>query len=217
MPILEIINSPIIFIAAIIGFLLAITINKWSQGKFAIGQNDSTSKLAGRYSLNPFKHLDIWGTIYFLISGVGWGKPVPINPFNLKNPQVTPIKIIFVGFLSNIILALLISIPIRFFNFNILIPHTFVTEQIISFLQVIIEVNLLFIVFNLIPIPPLDGSKILFAFISQESQVTLEKIGPFILFALLIAAFFTKFNIFSLAIFPIIQYLNYLITAFPFS
>jgi Zn-dependent protease len=216
MLILKLIANPLLFIISILGFLIGITVNKWAQAKTAVASGDLTPKLANRLTFNPFKHLDFWGTVYFLISGTGWAKPVPINPFNLKSPQKTPVKIILMGFLANIILALIISIPVRLFNFGI-IPSTIITQQINSCLQIIIEINLLIVIFNLIPIPPLDGSKILFAFMSQETQVLWARIGTFILFGLLIAALLTSFNIFSLIILPITQYLNYLVTAFPFS
>jgi len=216
MLLLNVISNPILAIGFLLGIVLALTIHEYSHAWAAVRAGDMTPKLAGRLTLNPLAHLDPLGTIFLLLAGFGWGKPVPINPFNLPHPQRSQALISLAGPLSNILMALIIAIPIRLFNFHI-IPDTLLTQQIISILQIVVEINLLLAVFNLIPIPPLDGSKVLFAFTSQETQVAIEAIGPWILFGLLFLAFLTPFNIFTSTILPIVQYLNYLVTAFPFS
>ncbi|MCD6195083.1 site-2 protease family protein [bacterium] len=216
MLILNVLSNPLLAIAFLVGILLAISVHEFAHALAAVRAGDLTPKLAGRLTLNPLAHLDPLGTLFLLLAGFGWGKPVPINPFNLPNPQKSQAWIALAGPLANIILALILAIPIRLSHFG-LWPEGLIAAQIIQILQIIIELNLLLAVFNLLPIPPLDGSKIIFAFVSQETQVAIEQIGPWVLFALLFLSFATPVNIFSATLFPLIQYLNYLITAFPFS
>ena len=216
MLLLQVLNSPILAIGFLAGILLAISIHEYAHAWAAVKAGDLTPKLAGRLTLNPVAHLDLLGTIFLLLAGFGWGKPVPINPFNLKDPQKSQAWIALAGPVANILLASLLSIPIRLDQFG-LWPHTLLALKALEVLHIIIEINLLLAVFNLLPIPPLDGSKILFAFVSQETQVAIEQIGPWILFVLLFISFATPFNIFSATLLPLVQYLNYLVTAFPFT
>lgn len=215
MLILNVLSNPLLAVGFLVGILSAIAVHEFAHALAAVKAGDPTPKLAGRLTLNPLAHLDPLGTIFLLLAGFGWGKPVPINPFNLPNPQRSQAWISLSGPLANIILALILSTPIRLSQFGIW-PEGLAATQILQILQIIIEINLLLAVFNLLPIPPLDGSKILFAFVSQETQVAIEQIGPWVLFALLFLSFATPLNIFSATLYPLIQYLNYLITTFPF-
>ncbi len=216
MLILNVLSSPLLALGFLIGIISALSIHEFAHAWAAVKSGDLTPKLAGRLTLNPLAHLDPLGTIFLLLAGFGWGKPVPINPFNLPNPQKSQAWIALAGPLANIVLAFIVAIPIRLFNLG-LFPQSLFSTLLLPILHIVVEINLLLAVFNLLPIPPLDGSKILFAFVSQETQVAIEQIGPWILLGLLFLSFATPFNIFSATLLPLVQYLNYLVTAFPFS
>jgi len=151
----------------LIVLLISITIHEVSHGAMANRLGDPTAKMMGRLSLNPLKHLDpigsflvpllLWFTIGFPI---GWAKPVPINPYNIRDQKYGEAKIALAGPAANLILATIFGLTLRF------MPQT--SSQLIAlgnFMDIIIRVNILLAVFNLIPIPPLDGSKILSAFV----------------------------------------------------
>jgi Zn-dependent protease len=150
---------------AIIIVILSAVIHEVSHGFVAYKLGDPTAKLAGRLTLNPLKHLDPFGSIILpiflsLIPGgiiFGWAKPVPYNPFNLKNPEKGAAQIALAGPLSNFILAFLFGVVVRL-TFNS--PSPFLNN--VNFLAtLIVMINITLGVFNLVPIPPLDGAKVL--------------------------------------------------------
>jgi Zn-dependent protease len=132
-----------------IALLIAITIHEFSHALAADKLGDPTASLAGRISLNPLKHLDPIGTLMLLFFHFGWGKPVPFDPFNLRHPKRDAALISLAGPASNLILAVICSF----------IPSVLVTPLIIM------NVNLA--IFNLLPVPPLDGAKILYGFLPR--------------------------------------------------
>lgn len=160
-----------------------------AHGYAALWLGDRTAQYAGRLSLNPIKHLDFLGS--FLIplllsfSGVifGWAKPVPYNPYNLRNRRWGELIVAIAGPVSNIILALIFGVFIRLITAD--------SAQVTSLVYVaslIVHTNIVLAIFNLIPVPPLDGSKILFSLLpSKYDQVryTLERFG-FVLIILFI-------------------------------
>jgi len=167
------------YLFLIVIFLFSVIIHEVSHGVAANMLGDPTAKYAGRITLNPIKHLDLWGSIiipaFLVISGspilFGWAKPVPYNPYNLKNQRWGPAIVALAGPLSNLILAFVFGISLRFF------------PQIYSF-SFIVWINILLAVFNLVPIPPLDGSKILFAVLPSRFdniKINLERYGLFVL------------------------------------
>ncbi len=133
-----------------IALLIAITIHEFSHALVSDKLGDPTASLAGRISLNPLKHLDPIGTLMLLFFRFGWGKPVPFDPFNLRHPKRDAALISLAGPASNLILALVCSF----------IPSVLVIPLIIM------NVNLA--VFNLLPVPPLDGAKILYGFLPMS-------------------------------------------------
>jgi len=175
-------------IVFILIFLFAITIHEASHAAVADILGDPTPRLAGRLTLNPIPHLDPIGTllpIIFILSGspmvFGWAKPVPINPYNFRNPVQGEIAVSVAGPASNFLAAWLVATLIKFIPFGV-IAQGATASMISSF----ILINLALAVFNLIPIPPLDGSHILEPFLSYEAQRTLEQYGFFILIFILI-------------------------------
>lgn len=132
-----------------IALLIAITIHEFSHALAADKLGDPTPRLEGRLSLNPLKHLDPIGTLMLLIFRFGWGKPVPFDPFNLRHPKRDAAVISLAGPASNLLLAIIFSF----------IP------SILTIPLIIMNVNLA--IFNLLPVPPLDGAKILYGFLPR--------------------------------------------------
>jgi Zn-dependent protease len=135
---------------------------------------DPTAKYAGRLTLNPLKHLDPIGSVilplFLILSGssflVGWAKPVPINPYNFKDQKYGPAKSAIAGPAANLIIALFFGLLLRFFPFS----GNSNLQLFYSFFTYIVQINLLLAAFNLIPIPPLDGSHILFSFLPYSME-----------------------------------------------
>jgi len=166
------------------------------HGYAAFKLGDPTAKNAGRLTFNPIKHLDLFGSIIvplmLIISGssflFAWAKPVPYNPYNLRDRKYGDAKVAVAGPLANLAIALIFGLIWRFMPF---INITFS-----GFIAMIIYINLVLMVFNLIPIPPLDGSKILSAFLPPEAKqkyLSLEKFG--LLFVLLFVFLFSNLMI----------------------
>ena len=164
--------------------LVTITVHELAHGYAASMLGDSTAKNAGRLSLNPLVHLDPLGAILLFVAGFGWAKPVPINPFFFKGNRSRGIMLVsFAGPLANLLLALILALSIPLVsNFNITI------------LQIVangIYLNIYMALFNLIPIPPLDGSKILAGLIPKGAAYkylnVMDQYGMIILLVLVLA------------------------------
>ncbi|HDQ22997.1 MAG TPA: site-2 protease family protein [Candidatus Uhrbacteria bacterium] len=184
----------IYFISIFAAFFLALSVHEFAHALSAYQLGDSTAQQAGRLTLNPIAHIDLIGTILlplFLIlsnAGIvfGWAKPVPVNYFNLKNQKWGPAIVSFAGPLANFIFGVFCIIILRLVNqYALLGPN----NLLVSFLFFLIIINFVLMIFNLIPIPPLDGSKILFALLPESFQnikIFLEQYGLILLFVLLI-------------------------------
>lgn len=175
------------FIFQLIVLLFSVVVHEVAHGLMALRLGDHTARLAGRLTLNPIKHIDPIGSVILplalaLIPGgvvFGWAKPVPYNPFNLKNPKQGGALVAAAGPLTNIAVAGVFALVLRF-GFGIFPMAT-------ELFATIILINLALAVFNLIPIPPLDGSKILFAFFPRvlaPLEDMLERYGFIILLVL---------------------------------
>jgi Zn-dependent protease len=140
-----------------IALIIAVTIHEFSHALVADKLGDPTPSLAGRISLNPLKHLDPIGTLMLLIFRFGWGKPVPFDPFNLRHPKRDSALIALAGPTSNLILAAFLSIILKLLALPLL-----------ALLIPLIIMNINLAIFNLIPIPPLDGSKILYGILPLD-------------------------------------------------
>jgi len=158
---------------------VAITVHEFSHAAMADYLGDPTPRLAGRLKLNPFVHIDIFGLVFLLFFGFGWGKPVPFDPYNLKNQRRDAALISFAGPISNFILACLLSLIVRFLPLSVLT----------YFLIPIIYLNIILGIFNLIPIGPLDGFKIVGGILPEERAeewYQLERYGMIFLLLLII-------------------------------
>lgn len=154
----ELTSNPVGFLFWVISLVIAITIHEFSHAWAAERLGDPTPRLMGRLTLNPLAHLDPLGTIMLLIARFGWGKPVQFDPFNLRNPRRDSAIISLAGPASNILLAIACSILMRLF----------ITFPLIGVLQPLIVLNVVLAVFNLVPIHPLDGFKIVGGILPEE-------------------------------------------------
>ena len=180
------------YLILIILFLFSVVIHEVSHGAVAYKLGDSTAKYAGRLTLNPLKHLELFGSIILPLVLIimakvagggfvfGWAKPVPYNPYNLKNQKWGPALVAAAGPGANLIVALIFGISLRFLP----ITSSVYIYNLAYIFSIIVWINILLAVFNLVPIPPLDGSKILFAALPyryENIRVNLERYGFFIL------------------------------------
>lgn len=200
------------FAIAITILLFSVVIHEVSHGAVANMLGDPTARLQGRLTLNPLKHLDPIGSVLvpFVTSLIGvpfgWAKPVPYNPYNLSNQRWGPALVGGAGPLSNIILALAFGLSLRFGGVALSM-----NEGVFFVFVFITQINLLLAIFNLVPIPPLDGSKLLFSLFPQipyNVRVFLERNG----FILLLAFIFFGFQL----IIPVIDLLFSAITGLNF-
>lgn len=177
--------TPEFLIAAALVLLVALPFHEFSHALAAYRLGDGTSKLLGRLTLNPLAHLDPLGAILILVAGFGWAKPTPYNPFNLRGGRNGEAIVAVAGPFSNLVLATAAAIPYRY----IVLTGMEVPIVALKILVLFISINVLLMVFNLIPLPPLDGSKVLYALVDQQTsfrlRATLDQYGPMILLALI--------------------------------
>lgn len=186
---------------------MSVVVHEVAHGLMALKLGDPTAKYADRLTLNPIKHFDLWGSFivpFFMIItfnfGFGWAKPVPYNPYNLRDQKMGPAWVALAGPASNIITAIIFAlgaklIPLAYsvklaianniFNFgelSVLLSGSFSAIFFWLFMM-ILTINIFLAIFNLIPIPPLDGSKLLFAFfdISDQKRIMMEQYGFIVL------------------------------------
>lgn len=211
MLILNALSSPVTFLALIAGLLIGITIHEFAHAWTANRLGDDTARLMGRISFNPLKHLDPLGVIFLLVIGFGWGKPVPFNPSRIHDPNGT-IKIALSGVFANFLLALVLGLVLRIATaYGIAID----SSPAFSFISIIIFINLGLIAFNIIPIPPLDGSKVIEHYLSSETAIRFEQIGPMILFGLIILQQVFSYPLLFSILEPIIRFLSFVTTGMP--
>lgn len=150
----------VIYMVLAYGVILFLTlpVHELAHGLVAYWCGDDTAKWHGRLSLNPFHHLDLWGTLMILTVGIGYAKPVPINPRKFRKYKRDTILVSLAGPLSNFLMALVAMLLLRICGYLVVDPIPF--EIIYFVLSIIISVNISLMVFNLLPIPPLDGSRL---------------------------------------------------------
>ncbi len=196
----------IFFIAILI---MSVVIHEISHGFMAEYFGDKTARMAGRLTLNPIKHLDPIGSILLpallVFSGshflIGWAKPVPYNPNNLTNKKWGTIAVAAAGVLANLLIALIFGILIRLApSFNLPLSFYNITIEIVM-------VNIGLAIFNLVPIPPLDGSKILFNLLPDSMYSIVQLLEQYSLIFLVIFIFF-----FSNYLYPVLSFLYHIFT-----
>ena len=178
-------------VARMIVLLIAFTVHELSHALTADYLGDPTPRSQGRITLNPLKHLDPFGTVMLLISGFGWAKPVMVNPYNLRGNYRTSMAIVAVaGPISNLVMAILGAIPLQLIAY---MPASFIfspTWSKLSFLLIqFVWINLILMFFNLIPVPPLDGYKVLQGALPPEMGNQLRPLERYGFMILLFAIF----------------------------
>lgn len=191
-----------------LSLLVAVTVHEASHALIATWQGDRTARSFGRLSLNPLRHLDPVGTVFMLIVGFGWGKPVPINPYWLRSgPRIGSALVALAGPASNLLLAALVAIPVRLGMVVWHCPSPICPYQLLSqvtaswiiadLIGQVIFFNVLLAIFNLLPIAPLDGFKVALGILPREmaeSFARLEPYGPGILMSIILLSYLPFFN-----------------------
>ena len=202
----NLLTDPLYFIAFIVALVIGITVHEYAHAWMAYHSGDPTAKLEGRLTLNPLAHLDPLGTLFLFLIGFGWGKPVPVNS-SLFRKKTDEIKVALAGIATNIVLAIILAIPIRIALMN---GQTIDSSQFLSFLNLIVDLNLVLAAFNLIPNFPLDGSHLVEYFLEGESKYNFQTVGPYILFGLILLGRFTGINILFIVMEPILRILSFI-------
>lgn len=194
-------SNPLIAIAWIVAILIALTVHEFCHAYSAFLLGDQTAKREGRLTLNPISHIDGMGLIPLLLFGFGWAKPVPFNPYNLRDPKWDSVKIALAGPVSNLVMAVVASLILR----GLFTPSAELTLLVASlFLSVLL--NLFLFMFNLVPIHPLDGSKLFFALFDVPKYAKAREFvavrGPQILIVLVFLAILTPLDVFFFVSIP---------------
>jgi Zn-dependent protease len=178
-------TNPLVFLVWLLALIVAITVHEFAHAWMATRMGDPTPRIQGRLTLNPLAHLDPLGTLMLLIVRFGWGKPVQFDPYNLKNPRRGAAIISLAGPASNLFLAAILSIILRFTT-TPFSPLSFLSQIIAP----IIFLNVILAIFNLIPIHPLDGGKVLVGLLPQLEAAKIDKfLGQYGIFILILLIF----------------------------
>ena len=192
--------------------LLALTFHEYAHAYVAHRYGDDTAKQSGRLSLNPLRHLDPLGTIMIFLVQFGWAKPVPVNPYQLKNPKKDMLWISAAGPLSNMLLALVSGLLLRMLSdFSGTTDRDSMAGVLILMVFLSMKINLALAIFNILPIAPLDGSKILSGLLPTrfgKMIFALERYGPFILIGLIIFGRATGVSILGGLIWPFVDFFS---------
>lgn len=200
--IFNLLSNPFLLVPVLAAILIAFTFHEFSHAFVAELLGDHTAKSLGRLTLNPLAHIHGIGFLMLLVAGFGWGKPVPYNPNNLKDPKWGSVMIGLAGPVSNLLLAICAVIILSVLShLGVFASVTDMNNNLlVIFLVLLIQFNVVLMVFNLLPIPPLDGSKLLFALIPSRYEHIKQMIminGPMILISLLIIDSLSPVSIFG--------------------
>ncbi|MBN1382515.1 MAG: site-2 protease family protein [Deltaproteobacteria bacterium] len=190
-------RDPLTFTLLVIPLIYSIIFHEVAHGWVALRMGDPTAQMLGRLNLSPIKHLDPVGTLMLLIFGFGWAKPVPVNFANIRNQRWGVIFVSSAGIIVNTILAFAAILIYR-----IVLPQP--NEVLFKFLYFMAQINIILAAFNLIPIPPLDGSKILMGFLPAHARRSFLRLEPFGFFIIIGLLYFGLLN-------PVIDFVRELI------
>lgn len=165
-------ENPVLFLIIAMAIIFALAIHEFFHAWMAYYLGDNTAKDQGRLTINPLVHLDLFGTILLFIVGIGWGKPVPFNPYNLRNQKWGPALVALAGPASNFGMAVTFGLILRFVE----IPNPY----LVFFLSFFVWINLILGIFNLMPVPPLDGSHIFFTLFPSLENTKASIQGSFL-------------------------------------
>ncbi len=190
--------------------LLALTAHEFAHGYVAFRLGDPTAKALGRLTMNPLKHLDPLGTLAFIFIKFGWAKPVPVNPNYFRNPRKDMLKVALAGPATNLVLAVICAILVKaLIAIAPSLPQSELTAAIFiplrSCLVYSVWINLLLCIFNFLPIPPLDGSRILMGVLPNNLAIQYQKLERYSFVIILILVFS---GVLSKIILPIIYFMT---------
>ena len=191
-------QSPLLFVIYLVALLMAIAVHEFSHAFVADKLGDPPPRLQGRVTLNPKAHSDLMGILFLFMFGFGWGRPVQFDPFNLKSPRRDAALISVAGPISNLLIAVILSLVLR--------------ATSMSFLIIFIQLNVMLAVFNLLPIHPLDGFKIVGGLLPEDKArewYQLERYG--LLFLILLILPIGKGSMISSIISPAISFVTNLL------
>ena len=189
-------TNPIIFLMLILSLVVCITIHEFAHAYVAYKLGDPTAKYLGRVTLDPRSHVDLYGMLFLIIAGFGWGRPVPYNEINLRNPKKDAALIAFAGPMSNFTLAMIVGLIINFIDLGTIIN---------TFLVYLAYYNIILGVFNLLPFHPLDGFKIVTGVLPYSLAYQWKQTENYGIFILLFLVFTDNI---SRLVFPAVGFLS---------
>ncbi len=193
-------SNPSVAVAFLLGLVIGITVHEASHAASAYLLGDDTAYRDGRVTLNPISHLDVLGSLMLLMAGFGWGKPTPVVPSKLRGGVLGPVAVALAGPVSNLLIVAVCAILYLLPPFRDQGGYLFILVAMVAF------TNALLFVFNLIPIPPLDGSKVIFPFLPRALDgfvMFMNQYGPIILLGLIVISFVTNLPVFGILLAPV--------------
>ena len=199
--------NPSAAVAFLLGLVIGITVHEASHATSAYFLGDDTAYRDGRVTLNPISHLDLLGSMMLLLAGFGWGKPTPVVPSKLRGGVFGPVAVALAGPVSNLLIVVFCA------ALYLLPPFQESGGYLFTLVVMVAFTNALLFVFNLIPIPPLDGSKVIFPFLPRALDGFVDfmnQYGPMILLGIILVSFLTRLPILSILLAPVRPLLNLL-------
>src|ERR671920_1087512 len=200
-------------VAFLLGLIIGITVHEASHATSAYLLGDDTAYRDGRVTLNPLAHLDLLGSMMLLLAGFGWGRPTPVVPSKLRGGVFGPVAVALAGPVSNLLIVILCAALY-------LLPPFREGGYLYIIVVMVAFTNALLFVFNLIPIPPLDGSKVIFPFLPRAFDGFVDfmnQYGPMILLGIILVSFVTNLPVLSILLAPVIPILTLLGLPVPFN